>query len=690
MNYSIRGFWVDKFNGVGIVSDSKPLAGWEPRSKAEPSYVQANLSLRDEHSDLSQKVWLVGAPGAVGKSTLAKQICAVTGAVYLDLAAASTVAGNYVVGGLVYTKILSAFQEGTAALVIDALDEARLRVTQSGFEAFLADVAAVASMGSFPVIVLGRVGIVEEAWVILNEVAGMEPPIFDIELFDACQSEEFVHARLRAISEEVDADGGCVYPHLKSALAIHGSVYKDVVCRVVSGLQGLSAGDGNRFSGYAPVLDAVAKVIAAESNPSKIGEEIQRVMEGQVLTRLSQEVLIREQGKLVTQLQSQIPDLPEGLYEPGEQLVRLGARLFSMQPPPFPSMLQPHQQSSYEQAVDNLLPQHPFLDGTGLSPSSSVFAASILAAALKSGNLDFVKAAERYVTSSSHTANPFLYEFYREEAGSSLFVPAEHVGLIFESVLARSKPGEVVRLGVEDGSDHSRLTVEILIAAKDESSARIELEVPSSGVLRFGRRVAGVTIDAEGAVVEIGGGDQVELIAPVFISCKSIGLICSQIVVKSDSKTGDSVVVLEADQISVDSALTVPVVRQGAQLQVTWPDAAAYPWTQFAAPASKEENPKTGDALRALRRLVMAFRSHSKGRLARYKGKIEHQRMMKGAVGEAVLGQLLKDSVITLEGAMYYLDADELGAVVGASYADVNLKRYSDRTRDYVRRAIGG
>lgn len=86
----------------------------------------------------------------------------------------------------------------------------------------------------------------------------------------------------------------------------------------------------------------------------------------------------------------------------------------------------------------------------------------------------------------------------------------------------------------------------------------------------------------------------------------------------------------------------------------------------------------------------MAFRCHSKVGLARSKGKIDHQRMMKGRIGEAVLGQLLKDKVITLEGPMYYLDADALGAKASASYGDVNLKKYSDETRQYVQKAIGG
>jgi hypothetical protein len=58
--------------------------------------------------------------------------------------------------------------------------------------------------------------------------------------------------------------------------------------------------------------------------------------------------------------------------------------------------------------------------------------------------------------------------------------------------------------------------------------------------------------------------------------------------------------------------------------------------------------------------------------------------MLKGDVGRAVLAKLVRDDVIVLEGSMYYLNPDALGAKAGASFLELNLKRYSARTRDYV------
>jgi hypothetical protein len=674
VDHSIEKFWKTTFDGVASQEGGTPLPGWDFRCLGDESFVPARLLLREDYADLTQPVWLIGAPGAVGKSTLAREICAATGAVYLDLADAATVAGNYIVGGLVHTNLLTSWTAGKTAILVDALDEARLRVTQSGFEAFLADVCAVAKLGKFPLIVLGRVGIIEEAWSILNDHDGLEPPIFDIELFSPEEAEAFVMARLKKLSRQRNAADQLDYPDLGRSLTTHGTVYSEAIHQVVSGLQQLSAQDGNRFIGYAPVLDAVAKVIASESNPARIGEEMQRVLEGKVLKSLTDQILRREATKLVTQVSSSTPNLPSGLYEPAEQLQRLASRLFKLKPPAIPSQLTQQQVASYEQAVGALLPQHPFLDGTGNAPSSAVFAACIVAAALRGSEEEISKAAERYASLAQHTPNPFLYDFYESEASAGDSMPAEHIGLVFESVLAKSKPGDSVRLSVEGEEEHPQLSVEIMIARSNEDSTRLEFAAPSSGTIRLGRRVSGVSIDAEETDVELGIGDQLELVAPVFISARALALSCNQIAVKSEPHSpDDDTVILEAKSLIADPAVSAPSVRGGAKLQVSWPESSTYPWTPFSAPQTMDEDPTTTDALRALRRITMAFRSHSKGELARFKDKIEHQRMLKGSVGQALLRKLTQDKVIQLRGPMYYLDPNVLGEKVGASFLNVKL-----------------
>src|SRR5690606_21763046 len=156
MDYSVERFRSENLAGLVRNQGLAELPGWYGNLSPMQWFVPANITPRPEFSDLTQSVWLIAAPGAVGKSTLAKEVCALTGAVYLDLAEASTVAGNYLAGGLFYTGLLDSWYKGAAAILVDALDEARLRVTQSGFEDFLADVAKVSEKGRAPIILLGR------------------------------------------------------------------------------------------------------------------------------------------------------------------------------------------------------------------------------------------------------------------------------------------------------------------------------------------------------------------------------------------------------------------------------------------------------------------------------------------------------------------------------------------------------
>ena len=187
MGYAIDKFWVPRLAGVVQPSSALTLSGWSVEQTTNPSFVETDLHLQESFGGLDAPIWLVAAPGAVGKSTLAKQISAQTGAVYLNLAKAKTVGGDYLTGGLVKNKLLTSWQDQKTTILIDALDEARLRVTQNSFVDFLNDVENLARGRSVPAVLFGRVGVIEEAWLILYE-NGLDCPILDIDFFDEARA----------------------------------------------------------------------------------------------------------------------------------------------------------------------------------------------------------------------------------------------------------------------------------------------------------------------------------------------------------------------------------------------------------------------------------------------------------------------------------------------------------------------
>lgn len=690
MEFSIDQFWRPRFASVSAQAPSAILPGWHPAPDKSSAFVEAAVSLRTDFNDLSQSVWLIAAPGAVGKSTLAKEICAATNAVYLDLAAASTVAGNYLVGGLVKAGLWNAWQEGRSTLLVDALDEARLRVTQSSFEDFLADVANVAGTRGIPIVLLGRVGIVEEAWSILNDKSGLNPPIFDIELFQPGLAKKFVRAAIGQLAEAVDSTTGKrTYPHLEGALAAHQAVYDGAAASLIDHLTAETSADGRQFAGYAPVLEAVATVVASESNPGKINDAIESIFKGQVLGRVTSEVMAREAGKLTNQLAVTMPDVnSDGLYEGEEQLSRLASLVLGAGSTRLPSSVPQYAVAAYEEAVQSLLPQHPFLDSKTQKPAGAVFGACILAAALTGDDAELASAAQRFASGGQNTPNPFLLTFYKEALAGRDMIPAEHVGLLYASLEATAGAGEIVRLNAE-GEDS--LEVEMSLLRQDDKEEFYEFSTVPGSELRFGRRVGGITVDADNVDIELGDGGQLELVAPVALKARNLVLNCGELVVKPDhSKSDDQVVYLEAAQAMAETSLRPPTVRHGVKLQVAWPESKVYPWNPFTSTGGEDLDPRMADAQRALRRLCISFRSHSKGRLARYKGKVEHFRMTKGELGIALRARLVADKVLSLEGEMYFLEPNILGDCVGVSFQDLKLKHYSAKSRQYLQSVLDG
>lgn len=475
-------------------------------------------------------------------------------------------------------------------------------------------------------------------------------------------------------------------------LAGHRPVYERAATRFVKGLQEASAADGRRFAGYAPVLETVATALAGITNPATVNDSVEQSMRGQILQDLPARILKRESTKLRSQLAGQIPDDKiAALYTAEEQLDRLAAIVLDTPSPAAPADLEPEHLSAYDEAVKGLVSQHPFLDGTGREPSGAVFAAVIYAHALFSTVQDCVSAAERRAGNGPHTPNPFLVDFYLGKSKPDSVIPPEHLILLYDSIRSRAEVGDIVRLTVdaEEGDETAEVEIQVgsASAGPKDRPRLINLKTSQAGSLRFGRQVNGVSVDAPDLDVVIGSGNPVEMVAPVYLNVGRLSFNCPEIVVVSNDKGSlneDASVLLETQELRETTLMSVPQIRKGVELQVSWPGASAYPWSRFATNADRPERHDLDPALRGLRRLVMAFRSHSRGRLARYKGKIEHARITKGALGDAIRQQMLNDGILSLEDNIYFLDPDALGRTVGASYQDLKLKRFNDKVRQYV------
>lgn len=672
INLSIDRFWKKRIPQQPIKTESS-RKGWNSNLKGLGTFKEAPLTPSDkfgENVDAENSILiLVSAPGAVGKSTLARQIASETGATYIDLAEAEPVGGDTLSGGLAKSGMYSDWQNGNAVVLIDGLDEARLKVTQEAFEAFLSDVAE-ASMGrQVPTVLFGRSGAIEDAWLHLSD--DLPICVLEIGYYDPESALDFALLHFD-IATQSDS---------------HRDIGRKAIKLLLERLREDTSTDGDRFSGYAPVLQAVANRVAGESNRGALVAQIEKGDQPVTLQTIVDSILEREQGKL-SQLTFEDPNLVSCLYTPQEQLQRLAAYIHRVSPPKLPKM-SANDGKTYSDALKTWVPEHPFLDG-GAGTASTVFEAVTAAAALKFRDTSET-ALNRAITSVS--ANPFLSDFYFGSLSDSE-LPPEHIGVIYASIRSRLSLGDTASLlieGAEEGDEFELLAseVEITVARSDTNNIRTSVfRSEQAGEIRLGARIEDVEILTPRATVEIGGAQETVLISPVSIQCNRLKLSTSRLVVENPtSSPEEGVVYLEAGEADTNEVASPPILNGRSQLSVVWSGSNVFPWASFTKAPGKSQDPRTNEALRRFRKFVISFRSHSKGSLKRYAAKIEHERMTKG-VGQAILDHMLRRGVVSTDGSMYTLHTNALAENTEVSYGMCMSRDFSDKAVQFVQDAL--
>ena len=105
--YTMDDFWLSTMgqSSVPILMERIPV-GWAADIESLSTFIEAPLEIADGFgSEIPYPILLVSAPGAVGKSTLAREISARTGAILVDLANADAVGAATVTGGLAWAGL---------------------------------------------------------------------------------------------------------------------------------------------------------------------------------------------------------------------------------------------------------------------------------------------------------------------------------------------------------------------------------------------------------------------------------------------------------------------------------------------------------------------------------------------------------------------------------------------------------
>jgi hypothetical protein len=297
-----------------------------------------------------------------------------------------------------------------------------------------------------------------------------------------------------------------------------------------------------------------------------------------------------------------------------------------------------------------------------------------------------------------------LAEFYllrRSEQSRELpLIPPEHIGWVYDSLRSAESKDlwvDLVLDGADPGDEAAETGTtpadgEFILGrpgAHEEEATRLEFRanIAPTSTVSFGRYVKDATITVPCQVTLGAAGSEYEIGPRVQISCGSLRLQAESLVVGGKVVVGRgdaSGVALEATRCDANISQK-PKVH--CDFHVSWPDSRLYPWTEYSQervePFAAER--LMNDAYRRFRRIVLTLRSHSKGSLARYRAKVEHQRVLQGRLGEALLQQLLIDGTLRLDGKFYHWVPEVAARTVGISWQQLSSWQVTDTLAQYLR-----
>ena len=656
--------------------------GWTTTPPSVPGFVQPPLIVNDEDVLYSSKIWLISAPGAVGKSSFAKQLTLKTKAIYINLAKAGTIGANYLSGALFNSNLIDALHSHSLALLIDAIDEASLRVTFESRIDFYKDIIRLSKNNKFPIIIFGRQASINEGHLILEEY-NVTPALITIDYFERNDAIQFVK---NMIMEKLSSRA--LFSSIKS-FKQHEQVAEKVIRNTLESLDQTASICNKNFSGYAPVLDAVAEYIYPESNFNLLDQESRNILDAHLLNRLCYFILKREQSKFQEQLGFE-NEYSKDLYNANEQMMALCHIYagYSVKDIKFDSHRLPENKKQiYIKMAKEFIEQHPFLVD-GKNPTNVVFAGAI-----QSFSIKYLVDCHTEIF-HKHPVSPLFAEFYFNDdelyggdiqAKANSIVKSEHIPLLLHSYEALSSQNTTICLDISDDDNSEYAKVSILrYGIGDTVQVLKEFKTARDGKLIFRKQVCALEIDCPSLEIEFEGNSAISINLPINIDVNKITFNCPAL-----HFIGDGTITITAK--TVDSILEKVDKFGKVDAYIGWPGSNEYPWTFSNQIEILEEHDaeKLQTALFSFCKLIRSFRSHSKGKLARFEDKIDHNRMSKN-YGEKIKQYLLNEGIIThsAEKKMYYLNSDELAEKTSLSYQDIIKRNCSDKLLNILKTII--
>jgi hypothetical protein len=670
-------------SGKTTFSMRTPSGSFSMTEKPDRAYIEPTLK-KIEYEYEKPTVLLVSAVGATGKTALATALSSEIRLPLLDLAKHKPVGDNTLTGLLTnayaeedLSNIFQAIKNGSFGVIIDGIDEGRSKTTEKAFDAFLDDIGRrCGDQPSTSFVLLGRTQALDDCWLYLTE-KGVRTALLSIAPFSQEDARKYIDTFTQGHEGQ----------YRDQYIVARDYVLKNL-SRAFVGKSDANGSDFVSFIGYPPVLEAIIALFKAEKNYYGLTERLKSSggsdVEVSLLRRIACYILERERiekvvPNLLNELVSDLPherqeDIKKNAYSVEEQCMRLIA--FSMR---IPLTLQSIQEGGlnekYEAQLAVFLADHPFIDDHQFQ--NAVFESLALAVLLKSKDPMCPELVLQYVSTHKHSYHlVYLLEHLLPEG----ILPLHYLNVLIGSALEFRSPTSSVEFTIERaGTAQSPISVsqqsivdidiEIVFSNDKSKSFQFRSNVNEADSIQIGSRLSSAYISVPCDLV-IGGEPETDFTAPIELSAKTITLASTSLVLKyphTDLRE-ESIIVLEAGKLvsHLDHIITNGmefVLRIGDAKGLTYPAI-----TYVVKKATLPDDLHLHEKYFRLKRILMEFRSHSRGTMAKYRAKIEHERVLRGELGHKILAQLLADGVLQLQDKFYFLNPEAVDKFLGVSW----------------------
>jgi hypothetical protein len=199
---------------------------------------------------------------------------------------------------------------------------------------------------------------------------------------------------------------------------------------------------------------------------------------------------------------------------------------------------------------------------------------------------------------------------------------------------------------------------------------------------------ANVTLPCD---VELLGRPAVEAIGGCSVSARHVRIDTSDLVVRNTPGIGQGSIQRNAglfiDAEEAEGHADTVLVRSGA-LEIQCTDHRLdYPLAKYVQRVTR---PAPDSLLQKkylrLRRILLLFRSHKRGGLAKCRAHVEHDRVLKNDLGRAVLASLVRKGILRSDPIMYYLDSARLAVELEITWHDLCRHKSSRALEEFLKK----